>query len=306
MRDINVYVAGHTGLVGSALTRALDRTNGFTWSGKRHSELDLTDRSAVFAYVERARPDAAIIAAAKVGGIIANRDYPVDFLSINLQIQTNLLDAFHQFDVKKVLFLGSSCIYPKHAHQPISEGALLTGPLEETNAAYAIAKIAGVKLVDAYRNEFGRDWASVMPTNLYGPNDNFHATNSHVIPGLLGKFHEAVLANSAEVTLWGTGNPLREFLHSDDLADACLTLLQTDLVHNLINVGSGFEISIKNLAELIARISNFRGEIKWDESKPDGTPRKLLESNLIRSYGWKPRIDLQTGLKTVHNEKFGN
>jgi GDP-L-fucose synthase len=297
---MKVFVAGHRGLVGSAIARAIDFEGLHTWVGKTRNELDLLDRNEVFEQLEKEAPDALVIAAAKVGGIVANSTYPVEFLSENLQIQTNLLDAAHALAIRKVIFLGSSCIYPKECPQPIREEYLLTGPLEVTNEAYAIAKISGVKLVDFYNREYGHNWVSLMPTNLYGPNDNFDATSSHVLPALIRKFNEAVEANLSEVTLWGDGTPLREFLHSDDLADAVLMVLKKSSARGLINVGSGKELSIRDLANQITQLTGFRGKVSWDASKPNGTMRKILDSSRMRNLGWAPKIDLEAGLAEVN------
>lgn len=294
---MKVYVAGHKGLVGSAVVRAINADTNFTWIGKSRAELDLLDREAVFNTLSTEKPDALVIAAAKVGGIVANKDYPVEFLSENLQIQTNLLDAAHHHGIERVVFLGSSCIYPKLSPQPILESYLMTGPLEETNEAYAVAKIAGVKLVNSYNEEYGHKWLSLMPTNLYGPNDDFHPTNSHVIPALIRKFCEAKQEKINSVTLWGDGTPLREFLHSDDLARAVLKLLQNSEAIGLINIGSGLEISIRDLAEKIAALAGYSGAIEWDPTRPNGTMRKVLDSQKIRSLGWNPTMDLDSGLK---------
>lgn len=299
-RQSNIYVAGHNGLVGSAIVRKIETLRRHTWIGATRDELDLCDRNAVFDFIGQHRPDGVIIAAAKVGGIIANRDYPVEFLSENVQVQTNLMDAAHKFDVENLVFLGSSCIYPKFAPQPINEDSLLTGPLEETNEAYAIAKIAGVKLVQAYRKEFGRKWTSAMPTNLYGPGDNFDPQSSHVLPALLHKFHEASLSGAESVTLWGSGSPRREFLHVDDLAKAVLFLLQGYDEATAINVGTGVDLEIRELASLIARVTGYDGQINWDTSKPDGTPQKLLDVGLINSLGWKSEIGLVGGIQSTY------
>ena len=296
----NIYVAGHKGLVGSALVRRIESVGKHTWIGATRDELDLCDRNAVFDFISQHRPDGVIIAAAKVGGIVANRDYPVEFLSENVQVQTNLMDAAHKFDVENLVFLGSSCIYPKFAPQPINEDSLLTGPLEETNEAYAIAKIAGVKLVQAYRKEFDRKWTSAMPTNLYGPGDNFDPQSSHVLPALIRKFHEASLSGSESVTLWGSGSPRREFLHVDDLAKAVLFLLQGYDGATAINVGTGVDLEIRELAGLIARVTDYDGQINWDTSKPDGTPQKLLDVGRINSLGWKSEIDLVGGIQSTY------
>jgi GDP-L-fucose synthase len=300
-KPLNIYVAGHKGLVGSALVRRIENIGKHTWIGATRDELDLCDRNAVFDFIGQHRPDGVIIAAAKVGGIVANRDYPVEFLSENVQVQTNLMDAAHKFDVENLVFLGSSCIYPKFAPQPINEDSLLTGPLEETNEAYAIAKIAGVKLVQAYRREFGRKWTSAMPTNLYGPGDNFDPQSSHVLPALLRKFHEASLSGAESVTLWGSGSPRREFLHVDDLAKAVLFLLQGYDGATAINVGTGVDLEISELASLIAQVTGYDGQIDWDTSKPDGTPQKLLDVGRINNLGWTSEITLNQGLRTTYD-----
>ena len=297
---MKIYVAGHRGLVGSAIVRAIESSGDHSWIGKTHSDLDLLDRKSVFDFVATEKPDAVVIAAAKVGGIHANDSYPVQFLSENLQIETNLMDAAHAAGISRLLFLGSSCVYPKLAPQPIKEEYLLTGPLEPTNEAYALAKISGLKLVQAYRKQYGHKWISAMPTNMYGPGDNFDLENSHVLPALIRKFHEAKLDNSETVTLWGSGSPLREFLHSDDLASASLFLLESYDDAVPINVGTGKDISILELARLIKDVVGFAGEIKWDPSKPDGTPRKLLDVSRLSALGWKPSISLQEGLKSTY------
>ena len=298
--DQRIYIAGHRGLVGSAIVRQLEAVGNDNWIGATRDELNLCEREAVFDFMGQQRPTAVIIAAAKVGGIVANNNFPVEFLSENVQVQTNLMDAAHKFDVEHLVFLGSSCIYPKFAPQPISEDSLLTGPLEETNEAYAIAKIAGVKLVQAYRKEFGRKWTSAMPTNLYGPGDNFDPQTSHVLPALLRKFHEAKLAGLDSVTLWGSGTPRREFLHVDDLAKAVLFLLQGYDEDTAINVGTGVDIEISELASLISEVTNFKGSIAWDTSKPDGTPRKLLDVSRINQLGWNSEILLTDGIKSTY------
>lgn len=297
---MRVYVAGHRGLVGSAIVRLIEKSSNHSWFGKPSSDLDLTDRRAVFEFVSRERPDAIIIAAAKVGGIMENDRLPVEFLSENLQIQTNIMDAAHAAGIKRVLFLGSSCVYPKFSQQPIKEEYLLTGELEKTNEAYAIAKISGLKLIQAYRKQFGHDWISAMPTNIYGPGDNFDLNSSHVLPALIRKFHEAKIIGSNSVLLWGTGSPLREFLHADDLASACLYLLENYNNDVPINVGVGKDISIRELAEEIKCIVGFGGEIHWDNSKPDGTPRKLLDISRIRDLGWQPSVSLSTGIEETY------
>jgi GDP-L-fucose synthase len=298
---MKVYVAGHGGLVGSSLTRAIDSSPKHDWVGKRRSELDLLDREAVFKYVLQEAPDALIVAAGKVGGIQANNTYPVQFLTENLQIESNLMDAAHTAGIEKLLFLGSSCVYPKLAQQPIKEEYLLTGELEQTNEAYALAKISGLKLVQAYRKQYGHKWISAMPTNMYGPGDNFDLENSHVLPALIRKFHDAKVQGKASVTLWGSGSPLREFLHSDNLASACLFLLENYDDDIAINVGTGRDISIRDLAELIKRIVGFEGSIDWDSSKPDGTPRKVLDVSRISALGWRPTISLEEGIRSTYD-----
>jgi GDP-L-fucose synthase len=297
---MKIYVAGHRGLVGSAIVREIERAGMHTWIGKTHSELDLLDRYAVFDYLKSEKPDAVVIAAAKVGGIWANNTYPVTFLSQNLQIDTNLLDGAHEAGIERLLFLGSSCAYPKLAEQPIKEEYLLTGELEKTNEPYALAKISGIKLVQACRKQFGHQWISAMPTNLYGPGDNFDLENAHVLPALIRKFHEAKTRNEPSVTLWGTGSPKRELLHSDDLARACLFLLENYDDDVAINVGVGDDLPIKDLAQLIKEVIGFEGSIEWDHSKPDGTPRKLLDISRIRELGWKASTNLEQGLKDTY------
>jgi GDP-L-fucose synthase len=297
---MRIYVAGHLGLVGSAIVRAIDAGEEHTWIGQTRQELDLLDRGEVFAYVKNEKPDWVIIAAAKVGGIHANATYPVEFLSENLQIETNLIDACHAAKIARVLFLGSSCIYPKNCPQPIKEDYLLTGPLEPTNEAYALAKITGLKLIEAYRTEYGYNWISAMPTNLYGPGDNFDPENSHVLPGIIRKIHTAKISQKESVTLWGNGSPLREFLHADDLANACLHLLENYDGGVAINIGSGEELSISALAKKISRITGYKGEIRWDSSKPNGTPRKILDSTLVNDTGWRASIGLEKGLRDVY------
>ncbi|GAA1561444.1 GDP-L-fucose synthase [Kribbella sancticallisti] len=295
-----VYVAGHRGLVGSAIWRRLE-ADGFTQLiGATSAELDLRDRAATFAFFTEHRPAAVIDAAARVGGILANRDHPTEFLSDNLRIQVNLMDAALEVRTPRLLFLGSSCIYPKYAEQPIRESSLLTGELEPTNDAYAIAKIAGIMQVQAVRRQYGLSWISAMPTNLYGPNDNFDLTSSHVLPALIRRFHDAKQAGAPEVVLWGTGTPRREFLHVDDLAAACLHLLETYDEPGPINVGVGEDVTIRELAELVARVVGYSGAISNDLSKPDGTPRKLLDVSRLRALGWKPDIDLEAGVASTY------
>jgi GDP-L-fucose synthase len=297
---VKIYVAGHRGLVGSAIVRAIDAEGKHTWIGRTRTELDLLDRKAVFEFLAKEKPDAVVIAAAKVGGIHANDTYPVEFLTENLQIEANLMDGAHAAQIEKLLFLGSSCVYPKLALQPIKEEYLLTGELEKTNEAYALAKISGLKLVQAYRKQYGHKWISAMPTNMYGPGDNFDLENSHVLPALIRKFHDAKSQGSASVTLWGTGSPKREFLHSDDLGRACTYLLEHYDDDVAINVGVGEDIAIKDLAELIKGVVGFEGEIHWDSSKPDGTPRKLLDVSRIESLGWKATIGLEDGIRSTY------
>lgn len=299
---MKIYVAGHRGLVGSALVRAIEATDEHTWIGQTRQELDLLNRSAVFEYVAKERPDWVVIAAAKVGGIHANSTYPVEFLSENLQIETNLIDACHAAKIERVLFLGSSCIYPKASPQPIKEEYLLTGPLEPTNEAYALAKISGLKLIEAYRKQYGYRWISAMPTNLYGPGDNFDLQNSHVLPALIRRFHEAKEANAPTVTLWGSGKPMREFLHSDDLAAACLHLLATYNGDVAVNVGTGLDLSISDLASQIKEVVGYNGMIEWDSTKPDGTMRKLLDVSTLNASGWHATIPLNQGLSRTYED----
>lgn len=299
-RNARVYVAGHRGLVGSAIWRKLG-AEGFTdLIGASSKELDLRDRDQTFAYFAEHRPQVVIDAAAKVGGILANRDHPTEFLSDNLRIQVNLMDAALDVRVPRLLFLGSSCIYPKFAEQPIKESSLLTGELEPTNDAYAIAKIAGIMQVQAVRRQHGLRWISAMPTNLYGPNDNFDLTSSHVMPALIRRFHDAKENNAAEVVLWGTGTPRREFLHVDDLADASLHLLENYDEPGPINVGVGSDVTIRELAGIIATVVGYTGAIGTDPSKPDGTPRKLLDVSKLADLGWKPGIGLEEGVASVY------
>jgi GDP-L-fucose synthase len=297
---MKIYVAGHRGLVGSAIVRAIESEDNHTWIGQSRAELDLLDRKAVFEYLAKEKPDAVVIAAAKVGGIFANDTYPVQFLTENLQIETNLMDAAHAAGIQRLLFLGSSCVYPKLAQQPIKEEYLLTGELEKTNEAYALAKISGLKLVQAYRKQYGHKWISAMPTNMYGPGDNFDLENSHVLPALIRKFHDAKIQGKPSVSLWGTGSPKREFLHSDDLGRACMFLLENYDDEVAINVGVGQDVSIKELAELIQGVVGFEGEIRWDSTKPDGTPRKLLDVSRITGLGWKATISLKDGIRSTY------
>jgi GDP-L-fucose synthase len=298
-RDSRFYVAGHRGLVGSAIWRKLE-AEGFTdLVGRTSSDLDLTDRSAVFRFFEQQRPRYVVLAAARVGGILANSTYPVDFLSENLQIQVNVLDAAAEHGVDRLLFLGSSCIYPKHAAQPIKEESLLTGPLEPTNDAYAIAKIAGILHVQAVRRQYGLSWISAMPTNLYGPGDNFASTASHLLPALIRRYDEAVHDGTTEVTNWGTGSPRRELMHVEDMADACLHLLEHYDGPEQVNVGTGTDLTIKEIAELVAESVGYKGETSWDVSKPDGTPQKLLDVSRLATSGWTARIGLREGIAST-------
>jgi GDP-L-fucose synthase len=302
---MRLYIAGIHGMVGSAIA-AEAKKQGHEVLGKSSKELDLTNRDAVFAEMNSVKPDALVIAAAKVGGIGANSTFPVDFLSVNLQIQTNLLDAAHAANIKRVLFLGSSCIYPKFAPQPIPESALLTGELEPTNEPYAIAKIAGLKLVEAYRKQYGHKWISAMPTNLYGPRDNFDLESAHVLPALIHRFHNAKVNNLADVAIWGDGYPMREFLYVDDLAKACLKLLADYDDSVAINIGSSQELSITDLAKTIADVIGYTGKIVLDSSKPNGTPRKLLNSEKINLLGWKAQIDLRNGIEKTYDWFLNN
>jgi GDP-L-fucose synthase len=297
--DMRVYVAGHGGLVGSAIWRHLQALGFENLIGWRSAEVDLRDRDQTFDAVLDAKPDVVIVAAARVGGILANSTYPVDFLNDNLRIQTNVFEASHAADVDRLLFLGSSCIYPKMAPLPIPESALLTGPLEPTNDAYAIAKIAGIIAIKSYRNQYGRHWISAMPTNLYGPGDNFDLNTSHVLPAMIRKYHEANV-NGGPVTLWGTGTPRREFLHVDDLTDSVLHLLRHYDEPETMNVGTGQDISIRELSAIIAEIVGYTGITEWDTSKPDGTQRKLLDVSRLGALGWTSRIPLRSGLRTTY------
>lgn len=296
-RDATFHVAGHRGLVGSAIWRKLEASGFENIVGKTSAELDLKNRDAVFAYMGEVKPKYVVLAAAKVGGILANSTYPVDFLSDNLRIQTNVLDAALANDVERVLFLGSSCIYPKHAEQPIREDSLLTGHLEPTNDAYAIAKIAGILHTQAVRRQYGLPWISAMPTNLYGPNDNFSPKGSHVLPALIRRYDEAAKSGATTVTNWGTGTPRREFLHADDMADACLHLMEHYDGPDQVNVGTGSDVTIREISETIASVTGFEGETEWDTSKPDGTPQKLLDVSKLAEAGWTAQISLEEGLE---------
>jgi GDP-L-fucose synthase len=305
-RAARIYVAGHRGMVGAALVRALRAAGHDRLVTRTSAELDLRDGTATRAFLAAERPDIVVMAAARVGGIKANATEPYDFLHDNLAMAVNVIEGARQVGVRKLLFLGSSCIYPKHAPQPIREDSLLTGPLEPTNEAYAVAKIAGIKLCDHARAQFGCDFISAMPCNLYGPGDNFSLEKSHVLPAMIRKMHEARLRGDATLRLWGTGSPLREFLHADDLAAACLLLLDRYAEPGPINVGSGEEISIRGLAELTARVTGFTGRLEFDPAMPDGTPRKLMDVTRIRALGWAPRISLEEGVRRAYEWYLAN
>jgi len=296
-RAAPIYVAGHRGLAGSAIVRRLQAAGFENIIGRTSAELDLRDREPVLEFLRAMKPRYVVLAAAKVGGILANSTYPVDFLSDNLRIQVNVLDGAREVGVERLLFLGSSCIYPRMAEQPIREEALLCGPLEPTNDAYAIAKIAGIMHVQAVRRQYGLPWISAMPTNLYGPNDNFSARGSHVLPALIRRYDEAAAAGAESVTNWGTGAPRREFLYADDMADACLLLLEQYDGGQQVNVGSGVDFTIREIANTVAVAAGFKGETRWDSSLPDGTPRKLLDTTSLTSLGWKPQTSLEEGVR---------
>ncbi|WP_113906562.1 GDP-L-fucose synthase [Aliidiomarina celeris] len=310
-----VFVAGHRGMVGSAIVRQLEARGGFNVVTRLRSELDLNNQQAVRDFFAAEQFDQVYLAAAKVGGIIANNTYPAEFIYENLMIQANIIHAAHATDVQHLLFLGSSCIYPKFAEQPMAETALLTGTLEPTNEPYAIAKIAGIKLCESYNRQYGRDYRSVMPTNLYGPNDNFHPQNSHVIPALLRRFHEAKVKGATEVVAWGSGSPMREFLHVDDMAAASIFVMELDkktyegntqpmLSH--INVGTGVDCTIKELTETVAKVVGFEGDIVWDTSKPDGAPRKLMNVDRLKALGWQYTTELEDGLRDAYRWFLAN
>jgi len=305
-QDSRIYVAGHRGLVGSAICRELQRQGYTTLMGKTRQELDLLDAGAVLQFCKQEKPEFVFVAAAKVGGILANDRQPAEFLHENLQIQNNLIHGAFLAGVKKLLFLGSSCIYPKLAPQPLKEEYLLSGPLEPTNQWYAIAKIAGIKLCQAYRRQYGCDFISAMPTNMYGPSDNYDLQTSHVLPALIRKCHEAKMAGAPSVVCWGTGAPLREFLYADDLGRACLFLMRHYSDEQFINVGYGSDVTIKDLAEMVGRIVGFEGKIIWDATKPDGTPRKLMDSSRLFALGWRPQIDLETGIRLAYEDFKGD
>ena len=306
---MRIYIAGHKGLVGSAIDRVLTKNGYNNIIRKTHSELDLRNREGVFNFFKKERPNWVFLSAAKVGGIYANNTYPVDFLLYNLQIQNNIIEASYEYNVEKLMFLGSSCIYPKECPQPIKEEYFLSGYLESTNQPYALAKIAGIELCDAYNRQYNTNYIAVMPCNLYGINDNYHPENAHVIPMLIRRFYEAKINNLKETIIWGSGTPLREFMFSDDLAEACIYLMENKNAEDIgkfINIGSGKEVTIKELAELIKNTVGFKGEIKLDSSKPDGTMRKLLDVSKINSLGWKYKIELEDGLKMVYNDFLKN
>ncbi|WP_159475254.1 GDP-L-fucose synthase [Dyadobacter sp. 3J3] len=301
-KSAKIYIAGHRGMVGSAIHRRLlaDGFNNFVF--RTSSELDLREQADVRDFFQTERPEYVFLAAAKVGGIMANNIYRAEFLFENLQIQNNVIDSAYRANVKKLLFLGSSCIYPKLAPQPLHEDSLLTGTLESTNEPYAIAKIAGIKMCEAYRSQYGCDFISVMPTNLYGPNDNYDLNKSHVLPAMIRKFHEAKEENKPSVELWGTGSPLREFLHADDLADACCFLMETYSEPGFLNIGVGTDVTIKELAELIKETVGYEGEVHWNTDKPDGTPRKLMDVSKLHALGWKHKTDLTEGIKITYQD----
>lgn len=300
-KSAKIYVAGHRGLVGSAIVRNLEQ-KGYTNIVKRtHKELDLADQAAVTAFFSEERPEYVVLAAAKVGGIHANNTAPADFIYINSQIQCNVIKCAHDFKVRKLLFLGSTCIYPKMAPQPIVEDALLTGPLEETNEAYAIAKISGLLMCRFFKRQYGDDFISCMPTNLYGPEDNYDLNNSHVMPAMIRKFHDAKVNHAPCVELWGTGTPLREFLYVDDMADACVFLLENYSGEQHVNIGTGREITIRELAETVKRTVGYEGEIRWNSNMPDGTPRKLTNVDKLHALGWKHKVELEEGVRLAYD-----
>lgn len=302
--DLNakIYIAGHRGMVGSAILRNLEKRGFTNFVTRTSAELDLRNQKAVADFFEKEKPDYVFLAAAKVGGIHANNTYRADFIYENLMIQNNVIHSSYVNKVKKLMFLGSSCIYPKLAPQPLKEDYLLSGYLEDTNEPYAIAKIAGIKLCESYKRQYGCDFISVMPTNLYGPNDNYNLNNSHVLPALIRKFHDAKESNAPFVEMWGTGTPMREFLHSDDMADACVYLMQNYSGEKIVNIGTGTDLAIKDLALLVKKIVGYNGEIKHDLTKPDGTPRKLMDVSYLHSLGWKHKIELEEGIRAVYED----
>jgi GDP-L-fucose synthase len=299
-KNARIYVAGHRGLVGSAIWRELERQGFTNLIGRTHAELELLDAAAVRKFYADVRPEFVFVAAARVGGILANNNHPAQFLHENLAVQNHLIHGAYEARVTKLLFLGSSCIYPKHAPQPLKEEYLLTGPLEPTNEWYAIAKIAGVKMCQAYRRQYGCNFISAMPTNMYGPNDHYDLQNSHVLPALIRKFHEAKTSGAKEVVCWGSGEPRREFLYADDLGRACVFLMDHYDEEQFINVGFGSDVTIRELAETVRRIVGFAGEIIWDRSKPDGTPRKWMDSSRLLALGWKPEVNLEQGIALAY------
>lgn len=305
-KNSKIYIAGHRGMVGSAILRALQKEGYTNIVFKTSKELDLTNQNAVKDFFEEQKPDFVFVAAAKVGGIYANNTFRGDFIYQNLMIQNNIIHHAHLNNVTKLMFLGSSCIYPKLAPQPLKEEYLLSGYLEETNEPYAIAKIAGIKMCEAYRSQYGSNFISAMPTNMYGQNDNYDLQNSHVLPALIRKFHEAKISNSETVTVWGSGTPRREFLHADDLAEACLFLMQNYNEPTLVNIGSGTDVTIRELAELIQKTVGYTGKIVFDSSKPDGTPRKLMDVSKINQLGWKAKISLEEGIKKTYQDFVNN
>jgi GDP-L-fucose synthase len=305
-KESKIYIAGHRGMVGSAILRNL-KSQGFTnFVLKTSTELDLKNQAAVLSFFEKEKPEYVFLAAAKVGGIVANNTLRADFLYENLAIQNNVIHSAYLNNVTKLMFLGSSCIYPKLAPQPLQEESLLSGFLEQTNEPYAIAKIAGIKMCEAYKAQYGCNFISVMPTNLYGPNDNYDLTGSHVLPALIRKFHEAKINNLPAVTCWGTGSPMREFLHADDMAAACVYLMQTYEGDSFLNIGTGEDLTIKVLAEMVKNIVGYKGEIVWDSTKPDGTPRKLMDVSKLHKLGWKHKIDLKEGIAMAYQDFLGN
>jgi GDP-L-fucose synthase len=305
-KEAKIYVAGHRGMVGSAMLRRLEKAGFTNFVTRTSAELDLRNQAAVAEFFAQEKPDYVVLAAAKVGGINANNIYRAEFLYDNLMIESNVIHQSYMTEVKKLLFLGSSCIYPKFAPQPLQEDSLLSGELESTNEPYAIAKIAGIKLCDAYRSQYGCNYISAMPTNLYGPHDNYDLKNSHVLPALLRKFHEAKEAGAPEVEVWGTGTPRREFLHVDDLADACYWLLENYNEPGLVNIGTGTDLSIRELAELVQRTVGYEGSIRFNTEYPDGTPRKLMDVSKLASHGWKAVIGLEEGVAAVYADAYGN
>lgn len=305
-KNAKIYVAGHKGMVGSAIVRELKKQGYDNIITRSHKELDLTRQDQVEAFFEMEKPDYVFLAAAKVGGIVANNEAPADFMYDNMILEMNVIHSSFKNNVKKLMFLGSSCIYPRLAPQPIKEEYLLSGKLEETNEAYALAKISGLKYCEYLNKQYKTDYISVMPTNLYGPNDNYHPTHSHVLPALIRRFHEAKIENKPYVTCWGTGKPLREFLYVDDLANACVFLMNTYSGNETVNLGTGIEITIKELTELVAKVIGYEGEIRWDSTKPDGTPRKLLDVSKLESFGWHYKTELEDGIKLAYDDFLNN